>query len=117
MLELVGVYLRPVLYPSNGKLLDEGMHISASLTTRRHSERKEGVGSKERTLILVFLPLDCVGEVFFWMSCLILQIGAGARVNDGNAVEASYSCVEGGYRRVYLCCYVYVEGSLYRFFC
>ena len=30
--------------------------------------------------MLVFLPLDWVGEVFFFMACCILQIGAGARV-------------------------------------
>ena len=48
------------------------------------SERKEGVGSGERAPILVFLPLDCVGEVFSYMTCCIPQIGAGARVDDGN---------------------------------
>ena len=37
-----------------------------------------------RAPILVFLPLDCVGEVFSYMACCISQIGAGARVNDGN---------------------------------
>ena len=34
--------------------------------------------------MLVFLPFDCVGEVFSDMACCILQIGAGARVDDGN---------------------------------
>ena len=34
--------------------------------------------------MLVILPLDCVGEVFFSMACCILHIRAGARVNDGN---------------------------------
>ena len=34
--------------------------------------------------MLVFLPLECVGEVFSFMSYFILQIGGGARVNGGN---------------------------------
>ena len=34
--------------------------------------------------MLVFLPLDCVGEVFSYMACCIPQIGAGARVDDCN---------------------------------
>ena len=34
--------------------------------------------------MLVFLPLDCVGEVFSYMACCIPQIGAGARVDDDN---------------------------------
>ena len=74
--------LRPVLYPSEGELLDEGMQ--ANVATCRHSERKEGVGSGERAPILVFLPLDCVGEVFSYMVCCVPQIGAGARVDVGN---------------------------------
>ena len=53
-------------------------------TSPRHSERKVGVGSGERAPILVFLPLDCVGEVFSYMAYCIPQIGAGARVDDGN---------------------------------
>ena len=51
--------------------------------TCRHSERKEGVGSGERAPILVFLPLDCVGEVFSYVAYCIPQIGAGTRVDDG----------------------------------
>ena len=85
MLGLIGVCLRTVLYPSDGELLDKGMHVLANVTTCRHSERKEGVGSGEQAPILVFLPLDCVGEVFSCMVCRIPQIGAGARVDDGNA--------------------------------
>ena len=73
-----------MLYPSDGELLDEGMHVCTNVTTCRHSERKEGVGSGERAPILVFLPLDCVGEVFSYMTCCIPQIGAGARVDDCN---------------------------------
>ena len=42
------------------------------------------VGSGERAPILVFLPLDYVGEVFSYMACCIPQIGASARVDDGN---------------------------------
>ena len=84
MLVVVRVYLQPVLYPSDGEILDGGMHVLANLTTRRHSERKEGVGSGERALILDFQSLDCVGEVFSCMACCILQIGAGARVTDGH---------------------------------
>ena len=34
--------------------------------------------------MLVFLPLDCVGEVFSYMACCIPHIGAGARVDDCN---------------------------------
>ena len=49
-----------------------------------YSERKEGVGSGERAPILVFLPLDSVGEAFSYMACFIPQIGAGARVDDCN---------------------------------
>ena len=36
--------------------------------------------------MIVFLPLDCVGEVFSCAVCCILQIGAGARA-DGGIVE------------------------------
>ena len=74
-----------MLYPSDGEPLDEGMHVLASLATRLHSERKEAVGSAERAPMLVFSRLDCVGEVSSCMTCCILQIGAGARVSDGNA--------------------------------
>ena len=45
---------------------------------------RKGVGSGERAPIVVFLLLDCVGEVFSYMACCIPQIGAGARVDDGN---------------------------------
>ena len=34
--------------------------------------------------MLVFLQLDCVGEVLSCMACCILRIVTGARVNDGN---------------------------------
>ena len=34
-----------LFYPLNGELLNEGTHVRANLTTSRHSERKEGVGS------------------------------------------------------------------------
>ena len=50
----------------------------------RRSEREEGVGSGERAPILVFLSLDCIGEVYSYIACCISEIGAGARVNDGN---------------------------------
>ena len=33
--------------------------------------------------MLVFFPLDYVGEEFSCMACCIPQVGAGARVNDG----------------------------------
>ena len=85
MLKLVGVCLRPMLYPSDGDLLDESMPVRANLTICRHSERKKGVGRGERAPILVFLPLDCVGEVFSYVACCIPQIRADARVDDGNA--------------------------------
>ena len=84
-----------MLYPLNGELLDEGMRVSANLPTHQCSERKKGVDRGERAPILVFLPLNCVGEVFSCMTCCILQIRPGARVNDGNVqVEAPYCCVE-----------------------
>ena len=82
---LVGVCLRPVLYPFDDELLDEGMHQP---TTCRHSENKERrVGNGERAPPLAFRPLDCVGEVFSYMACYILQIGAGARINDGSVKQ------------------------------
>ena len=34
--------------------------------------------------MFLFLPLDCVGEVFSYMAGCTPQIGAGARVDDGN---------------------------------
>ena len=34
--------------------------------------------------MLVFLSLDCVGEVFSCMVCFIPQIGAAAKINDDN---------------------------------
>ena len=69
-----------MLYPSDGERFDEGMNVCANLTTSRHSERKEGVGSGERVPIFVFLPLDCVGEMCSYMACCILQIGVFACV-------------------------------------
>ena len=33
---------------------------------------------------ICFLPLDCVGELFPYMTYNIPQIGAGERVNNGN---------------------------------
>ena len=54
------------------------------MTTCRHGERKEVVGSGERAPIPVFIPLDRVGEVFSYMACYIPQIRDGARVADGN---------------------------------
>ena len=59
----------------------------AKFTTRRHSERKERVGSGERAPILVFRPLDCVGEVCSCMVCCIPQIGAGGRFDDGTVEQ------------------------------
>ena len=76
--------LRPVVYPSDDELLDESIHVLANLTTRRHSERKDGVGSGQRAPILSFLSLDYVGKMFSCMACCILQIGTGARVDDGS---------------------------------
>ena len=61
-----------------------GACTSEPTSTCRHIKRKEGVGGGERAPILVFLPLDCIGEVFSYMACCIPQIGAGARVDDGN---------------------------------
>ena len=85
------------------------MNVWSSVATSRRSERKEGVGGGERAPILV-LPLDCAGEVFSCMARCILQIRAGARVNDGNVewkrlVLASGVVVE-EYPRFH--CYVHV---------
>ena len=69
-----------VLHATDG---NEAMHVSASLATGRHSERKEEIGSGERGPVFVFLSsLDCVGETFSWMTCGILHIGADEEVND-----------------------------------
>ena len=63
--------------------MDVGVYAWTEFTTRRHSERKEGVGSGERAPILVFLPLNCVGEVFPSLPSRTLEVAAGARVDDG----------------------------------
>ena len=52
----------------DGELFNKGKHVWASFPTSRHSERTEEVGSGSRALILVFFPLDCVGEVVSWMA-------------------------------------------------
>ena len=82
-----------MLYPYDGELLDEGMHVTANLTTRRHSERKEGVDSGERAVILVFLPLDCVGEVFSYcraaFSRLELALGLAMAMSSRSTVFLS----------------------------
>ena len=65
-----------------GQFFDEGVYVWAELTTRRYSERKEGVGSGERAPILVFLSLNCVGEVFPSLPCRTLEVAADARVDD-----------------------------------
>ena len=75
---IVGVYLRPI-HPSDGEFLNEGVYVWTSLTTRRHSERKEGAGSGERAPIPVFLPLDFVDEAFPGTTRCILQIRADVR--------------------------------------
>ena len=40
--------LRPVLYPSDGELLDEGMHVWANLITRWHSAKKKMKSMKSK---------------------------------------------------------------------
>ena len=71
-----------MLHPSNDEILNEGMHIRASLTTCRHSEMKDEVvaGNEPRNLCF---PIDFLGEKCTCMACCIFQIRAGARVNDG----------------------------------
>ena len=64
------------------QFFDEGVYVWTEFTTRRHSERKEGVGSGERAPILVISPLNCVGEVFPSLPCRTLEVAADARVND-----------------------------------
>ena len=73
-----------MLYPSDGEFLNEGMRVWANLSKRRHSERKKGVVSGEQSPILVALRLAYVRKVFFCMPRCIFQIGAGAKVSDGN---------------------------------
>ena len=58
--------------------------VSEPTSTCRHSERKEGVSGGQRAPIHVFFPLDCIGVVLSYMACCIPQIGADARVDDGN---------------------------------
>ena len=53
MIATQDVYFQPVLYPSDSELFNEGMHVWVSLTTRRHSESNERVGSVERAPILL----------------------------------------------------------------
>ena len=63
------------------------MRACTSEPTSPHVDIARGrreVGGGKRAPVLVFLPLDCVGEVFSYMACCIPQIGAGARVDDGN---------------------------------
>ena len=70
---------------------------------------KERVGSAERASILVFLPLDCVGNVIYCMTCNILQIRAGARTNVGNIEEKRRTLASGVALEecLHLCCYVH----------
>ena len=66
-----------------GQFFDEGVYVWTEFTTRRHSERKEGVGSGERAPILVYLPFSGVGEVFPSLPCRTLEVAADARVDYG----------------------------------
>ena len=55
----------------------------------------------ERAPILVVVPLDCVGGVFFCMARCIMHIGANARVKRWRCrEEAPCSCVGGVCRGV-----------------
>ena len=65
------------------QFFNERVRIWTELTTRRYSERKEVVGSGERASILVFLPLNCVGEVLSSLPCRTIEVAADARVYDG----------------------------------
>ena len=78
-------YFRAVLSQNGEKIVTSPLPppIVERLTCRQR-ERKAGVGSEERASVLVFLPLDCVGEVSSYMACCSFQIGTGARVDDGN---------------------------------
>ena len=67
--------------------LYEDVHVWINFATRRHSKRMEGVGSGERVPILLFVPLDCVGEVFSSLACCVLEVGAYARVDDDEIKE------------------------------
>ena len=59
------------------------MYVWTELTRRRHSERKEGVGSGERAPIIVIFTLGCVGEVIPSLPCRTLAVAADARVDYG----------------------------------
>ena len=56
-----------------------GMHVWTKLT---NTKRKEEAGRGDLAPILVFLALDCVGEVFSRLACCVLGVGADARSYD-----------------------------------
>lgn len=59
------------------------MHIWTKLAIFRHSKKKEGVDSEERSLKLFFLPLDYFGEMYSILPCLNLEVSVDARVDFG----------------------------------
>ena len=75
------------------------------------------LGSGERAPILVFLPLDSVGEVFSYVACCVPEIGADARVDDGDVEEKSLILEARVVVEECPClrCDAYVEGSVYCF--
>ena len=72
-----------MLYPSDGELVHKAS-TSEPASPHVGIARGRGVASGERSPILIFLPLDGVGEVFSCLARRILENGAGARVNDGD---------------------------------
>ena len=66
-----------------GQFFDKGEYVWTELTPRRHSERKEGVGSGERAPIIVIIPLVCVGEVLPSLPCRTLEVVADAKIDYG----------------------------------
>ena len=74
---------RPMLHPSKGELLNWCIPFWVSLTTRQHNERKNGIGSGDQPPIVVFLLLDCVGEMFHSFACYIIQIRAEQELTMG----------------------------------
>ena len=58
----------------------EGLH---ELCKYRHSEKKEEVGSGERSSILVFLSLNCIGEVVSTLPYRTLEFAVVVMVDDG----------------------------------
>ena len=83
---LAGVHLRAVLHPSGGHLFD---HVWASLTTRRHSKWKEGMGNGELPRYLLCFRSTASARRFLpWRAALSRwELTQGLTVNVGNVEQ------------------------------